>query len=80
MDVDKGEKIKITDVIEKLKSILESNGNLPVCSPGYHSDYLDAQIEHENINDCISVVNDRNDKIEGDEDEEEYLLIYGGYS
>ena len=71
--------VKITDVIKKLKSILESNGDLPVCSPGYHSDYYDSEITFENIDECISVINDRSEGIEGDLEEEEYLLIYGGY-
>jgi hypothetical protein len=76
-------KMKISEIIDHLEKIKEEQGDLEVYSVNYHSDYYDAPLERETIDEQIVVIDP--DKglyppspIERSTIHEKYLLIYGG--
>ena len=68
---------RISEVIKKMQAILESEGDLPVYSVGFHSDYRAVKVEKDNIDDYFEIQDDAypfDNKKDG-----KFLLIYGGY-
>ena len=67
---------RISEVIKKLEMILDKDGDLSVCSVGFHSDYRATAIDINKIDEHINVQNDMYPF--DDKEDDPFLMIYGG--